>query len=764
MAQPKVQSNQLTNTGVTPGSYTTANITVDAAGRITAAATGTAGAIYTAGNLINPTLLATNQIAVRDVGVSPVGGNNNIFIGPGAGTNFTTGTGNVVIGALAGDTATQGSNNVLIGIEAGHGITTGTNNILIGYQAGRQQVINGDGSLSDQFIINNENVRDPSLYSAYLRGRIVGNNSTLQLAGSFFIKADDVDESIRFGLLNTGELELNQDAGNAGEVLTSGGPGAPVFWTTVSGGGSEAQPINQVVYGTGSGITSSPDLTFDEPTGVFTVEGVGTGIIEAPPGEDIKIIANSLIVESIGPSVVEANTGSDLVVIGNKIIFQAGPTPTEWLAIGPNGEIFIDGTEGEVGQVLTSNGSGTGAMWADAGGGGAVTLTGDVTGTGTGTVATTLADTLVVPGSYTRANITIDSKGRITSAANGSSGTPGGTDTQVQFNDGGIFGGDSKFIWTKTSGGKLTLGVPGSTTQIATPDGVGTDVADLGISAGSSPGSVAGGTVTIQSGFGNTGPSGNVSILTTGAGGTGTAGTIALTGGQGGTTAPGGTGGAITLRGGAGGGSGAGSHGGTVSIFGGNPGTSGRRGNVNIGGVFSGTLATNATGGFITIPTCPGIPTGVPGNIPVGQAPMIYDSTNNKLYVRNIGNTAWVDVSATTVIQVAASDETTALTTGVAKVTFRMPHAMTLSSVRASLTTAQVGGTIFTVDIKEAGTSIMTTTKLTINNGSKTSVGATTPPVITDTALADDAEITVDITQIGDGTAKGLKITLIGIR
>lgn len=114
-------------------------------------------------------------------------------------------------------------------------------------------------------------------------------------------------------------------------------------------------------------------------------------------------------------------------------------------------------------------------------------------------------------------------------------------------------------------------------------------------------------------------------------------------------------------------------------------------------------------------------------------------------------------------IQLAASDETTALTTGTAKLTFRMPHAMTLTSVRASLTTAQTSGSIFTVDINEAGSSILST-KLTIDNTEKTSVTAATPPVISDTALADDAEITIDIDQIGDGTAKGLKITLIGTR
>jgi len=111
----------------------------------------------------------------------------------------------------------------------------------------------------------------------------------------------------------------------------------------------------------------------------------------------------------------------------------------------------------------------------------------------------------------------------------------------------------------------------------------------------------------------------------------------------------------------------------------------------------------------------------------------------------------------------AASDETTALTTGTSKITFRMPYAMTLSAVRCSLTTAQTSGSVLTVDINGGGTTILST-KLTIDNTEKTSTTAATAAVISDTSLADDTEITIDIDQIGDGTAKGLKITLIGTR
>jgi hypothetical protein len=136
---------------------------------------------------------------------------------------------------------------------------------------------------------------------------------------------------------------------------------------------------------------------------------------------------------------------------------------------------------------------------------------------------------------------------------------------------------------------------------------------------------------------------------------------------------------------------------------------------------------------------------------------------NRDVLVYESATQLWKNTKQPVEIQLAASDETTALTTGTAKVTFRMPHAMTLTSVRASLTTAQASGSIFTVDINQGGTSVLGT-KLTIDNTEKTSVTAATAATITTSALTDDSEITIDIDQIGNGTATGLKITLIGTR
>jgi len=137
--------------------------------------------------------------------------------------------------------------------------------------------------------------------------------------------------------------------------------------------------------------------------------------------------------------------------------------------------------------------------------------------------------------------------------------------------------------------------------------------------------------------------------------------------------------------------------------------------------------------------------------------PIVQSTTTKKTTAQAVANLALVPIG------IAASDEATALTTGTAKVTFRMPFAFTLSAVRASLTVAQASGSVLMVDINEGGTSILST-KLTIDNTEKTSTTAATAAVISDTALADDAEMTIDIDQVGDGTAKGLKVWLIGVR
>ncbi len=113
------------------------------------------------------------------------------------------------------------------------------------------------------------------------------------------------------------------------------------------------------------------------------------------------------------------------------------------------------------------------------------------------------------------------------------------------------------------------------------------------------------------------------------------------------------------------------------------------------------------------------------------------------------------------VAAIALGDETTALEAANEVVTFHAPVAFTLTTVVAGLTVAQASGDILTFDIKKSDSSILST-KLTIDNTEETSVLAVTPVVVSDTAIGAGAKLSIDIDQIGDGTAIGAKIYLVG--
>ncbi len=97
-------------------------------------------------------------------------------------------------------------------------------------------------------------------------------------------------------------------------------------------------------------------------------------------------------------------------------------------------------------------------------------------------------------------------------------------------------------------------------------------------------------------------------------------------------------------------------------------------------------------------------------------------------------------------------------------IVFRAPYAFTLLGVRACVDTAPTADLI--IDINEAGTTLLST-KLSIQSGSQTSKDVYTAAVaigseyvISDSAIADDAEITIDIDATTGGV--GLVVTFYG--
>lgn len=122
-----------------------------------------------------------------------------------------------------------------------------------------------------------------------------------------------------------------------------------------------------------------------------------------------------------------------------------------------------------------------------------------------------------------------------------------------------------------------------------------------------------------------------------------------------------------------------------------------------------------------------------------------------------------IDKQVVEVIPVACSDETTNLTTGLAKVSFHMPYNFTLTEIFAGLTVAQPSGAGFRADVNKGGVSLFTT-PLYIDNTELTSLTATTAAVLAanPTTLLKGDLITVDIDVVGDPGAKGLKVYLLG--
>lgn len=171
----------------------------------------------------------------------------------------------------------------------------------------------------------------------------------------------------------------------------------------------------------------------------------------------------------------------------------------------------------------------------------------------------------------------------------------------------------------------------------------------------------------------------------------------------------------------------------------------------------------NVSGGVVSFALGAGVTT-VPATLPTLDNSGPAEITVAAL--QHVTGNAWDILTATPEpvdICVALSDETTALTTGTAKVTLHSPFAFTLTSVFAAVNTAPTGANLV-VDVNESGVSVLST-KLSIDATETTSATAATPAVIGDASIAAYAPITFDIDAVGSTVAgAGLKVWLRGYR
>ena len=148
---------------------------------------------------------------------------------------------------------------------------------------------------------------------------------------------------------------------------------------------------------------------------------------------------------------------------------------------------------------------------------------------------------------------------------------------------------------------------------------------------------------------------------------------------------------------------------------------------------------------------------GNPERLAIGAAnTVLFSNGTTESWVTGAGNVA---PTLSFIVSLTAEDGDLTVADNLAQI--RLPFAFTLTEVRAFVNTAPTGAAL-TFDITEGGSTILSTL-LTIDVSEKTSESAATPPVISDSSLADDAIIGFNCDVIGSSTAgAGAKIMLIG--